>query len=227
MRFGCCVLLVSALGCSSAPGPRWAAVKAGTALDPASGLPMSVADRATGIELVLITPGTLVLPSWTGAVAAVDRPFYMGKFETTWADWEKAMGPVPRRRERRYQDGQPVDLEIVGTEAAHRFLRKTHFRLPTAREYYYVMGKGLEGSGHAVDSPDPQWHVDHNMAFYPSVVGRSQSNAFGMYDVTGNMMELTAEGDWLWCCLMCDSYLGLLARGRLDGVLTIRVARDP
>ncbi|MSR28357.1 MAG: hypothetical protein EXS03_02130 [Phycisphaerales bacterium] len=119
--FGCSVVL-AIIGCKSPPGTpqgsSWADVLERSP-DPAivsdaalrariagTGLPWRVRDRASGIEMLLVPPGDFVMGMSLGDLESMDderpahavtisKPFYLGRYEVTQAEWISVMGYNP------------------------------------------------------------------------------------------------------------------------------------
>jgi formylglycine-generating enzyme required for sulfatase activity len=108
-------------------------------------------DRTTGMQFVLINPGTFVMGSPPGEAGreaqetqhtvTLTRPFYMGRFEVTQAEWMRVMGRNPSH----FQDcGSRCPVERVSFDDIVHFLERLNdlsepgFRLPTEAEWEYA-----------------------------------------------------------------------------------------
>ena len=133
--------------------------------------------------------------------------FYMGKTEVTQALWQSVMGENPS-----IFKGAELPVENVSWENVQQFISKLNeltgkrYRLPTEAEWEYAAGS-VRGSkltlsattaAHNVWSGTNKesslnfyaWHND-NASKSTHLVATKQSNAFGLYDMTGNV--------WEWC----------------------------
>ena len=74
----------------------------------ATGLPWRVKDKASGIEMLLVPPGSFSMGKSQGDVDAManeapahqvtlTRPYYLGRYEVTRAQWSKVMAGAPTR----------------------------------------------------------------------------------------------------------------------------------
>jgi formylglycine-generating enzyme required for sulfatase activity len=136
----------------------------------------------------------------------IDRGFYLGVSAVTQAQWASVMETHP-------WDGVPCvhnhpdhPAVCISWEDAHRFLealeRSTDvtgaFRLPTEAEWEYTCRAGTQtpwsfGDEEALldDFGWYFWNAWHADLRYAQPVARKQPNAWGLYDMHGNI--------WEWC----------------------------
>jgi formylglycine-generating enzyme len=132
-----------------------------------------------------------------GFTVHIRRPYYIGKYEVTQAQWRRVMGTNPSVFQGSKVDGDadrhPVDN--VTWEDAQAFLRKLNrmdrtarYRLPTEFEWEYAARAGAER--------DLTWAQIREQAQLALVdkgttqpVGGKQPNAWGLYDTLGNVWE--------------------------------------
>ena len=132
-----------------------------------------------------------------GFTVRIDRPFYMGKYEVTQAQWRRVMGNNPSifqgAKVTDDADFHPVDN--VTWEDAQEFIRRLNtmdpsarYRLPTEFEWEYAARGGAEG--------EPTWATIRASAWLNLVdkgttrpVGGKTPNAYGLYDMLGNVWE--------------------------------------
>lgn len=129
-----------------------------------------------------------------GFEVSIKKPFYIGKFEITQAQWKKVMGTNPS-----YFQGDKVKdnadqhpVESISWLDAQAFIKKLNaldksrkYRLPTEFEWEYAARAGAED--------DIAWGNIRASAVIAqqqtSVVGTKKPNAWGLYDTLGNVWE--------------------------------------
>jgi formylglycine-generating enzyme len=129
-----------------------------------------------------------------GFAVTMARPYYIGKFEVTQQQWEKVMGKDPSffNRERVGGDTGNQPVENITWKDTQRFLKKLNardkqyrYRLPSEFEWEYAARAGAQG--------DISWADISATAVlsgtHPSAVGQKKPNAWGLYDMLGNVWE--------------------------------------
>ena len=112
----------------------------------------------------------------------IDRGFWMGKTEVTQAAFERVMGVNPSR----YR-GRLYPVEQVDWEAARTYCSRLGMRLPTESEWEFAAAGGIDAPRYGpVDSI--AWY-DPNSGDSTHDVGGKQPNAYGLYDMLGNVWE--------------------------------------
>ncbi|MGN0843658.1 MAG: formylglycine-generating enzyme family protein, partial [Kiritimatiellia bacterium] len=126
------------------------------------------------------------------------RDFMMGRTEVTQAQWESIMGNNPSENK-----GPDLPVENVSWNDCQEFIKKLNaktgkkFRLPTEEEWEYACraggtgdwGKRANGEEGPLDAMG--WYGD-NSDDHTHPVGQKEPNAFGLYDMHGNVWEWTA-----------------------------------
>ena len=145
------------------------------------------------------------------------KAYLMSKYEVTQGLWEAVMGENPSDFE-----GDPTrPVECVSRDDIQEFLKKLNehpevqasgleYRLPTADEWEYACRAGATGDyckladGTEITEEtlgDVAWFEDNsNEKTHP--VGQKKPNAYGLYDMQGNVMEWTStvdEDDGIYC----------------------------
>lgn len=117
------------------------------------------------------------------------KGFEMGKYEVTQAQWQALMGSNPSET---MGPNNPVDS--VDKDDIHAFLEKLNarndgykYRLPTEAEWEYAARAGAPDPPRA-SLGDYAWFAD-NSDDESHPVGLKKPNAWGLYDMLGNVRE--------------------------------------
>ena len=181
----------------------------------ASGYPWRVRDNSSGIEMLLIPGGTFNMGcsasnsygcngDETNHQVTLSKAFYLGKTEVTQAQWQAKMGSNPS-----YFSGNPNNpVEQVSWNDIVGFNTATGLRLPSEAEWDYACRGGTTTAFHSMPGYPNGTNDDSllgNIAWYSSNSGNTThavagkaANAFGMYDMSGNVFE--------WCNDWYGSY---------------------
>jgi len=189
--------------------------RAGTAAEPYSKTDWAkeLVHEATGIELVFIPSGKFLMGSpvseevrskdETQHEVTINQSFYMGKYEVTQGEWQKVMGNNPSN----FKGSDRLPVEMVSWNDCRAFLVKAGggLRLPTEAEWEYACRAGTRSpfnGGETISTDEANYAGNY---VYGSgrkgeyrqktmEVGSFRPNAWGLYDMHGNVWEWCA--DW-------------------------------
>lgn len=153
-------------------------------------------------------------------VSIPGRSFKLGKTEVTQSQWEGVMGNNPSQF--KYPD-HPV--ECVSWDEVNSFLKALNstqtiissglsFRLPTPAEWEYacragstgdfgLLQDGSEGSAEAM----ARYITNSNNGSWTSPVATMKPNAWGLYDMHGNVAEWTSDNSFDYV-VACGGHFG-------------------
>jgi formylglycine-generating enzyme required for sulfatase activity len=141
-------------------------------------------------EMIVIPAGSFEMGE-TGYThhVTIDKPFAIGKYEVTQAQWQAVMGNNPSYFLR---CGGDCPVEQVSWDEVKKFIRKFNqktgkrYRLPSESEWEYACRAG--GRNEYCGSDDMS-SVSWNGGEETHPVGGKQANAFGLHDMSGNVWE--------------------------------------
>ena len=164
------------------------------------------------MEFVLIPAGSFMMGSSDSDPDAADnekplhqvtitKPFYLGKYEVTQEQWQAVMGSNPSRFE-----GRKYPVHGVSWDDCQAFIAKLNekyrgdgakFSLPTEAQWEYACRAGsttrFSFGDDETDLGEYAWFCD-NSGHTTHPVGFKKPNAWGLYDIHGNVGEWCA--DW-------------------------------
>jgi len=166
------------------------------------------------LEMVRIPAGTFLMgsgydpdPNYRNTSEApqhnvnIAYDFYMCKYEITQAQWWAVMGNAPSTSQ--YGNGPTYPVQTISWNDCQAFIAKLAtlgigtFRLPSETEWEYACRAGSTTRFHFGDDPallpDYAWFTS-NSSNTTHPVGQKPPNAFGLYDMLGNVWEWTQ--DW-------------------------------
>ncbi len=181
----------------------------------ATGLAWRVLDTGTGIEMLLVPPGTFLMgcsPSAEHACFEVENPvhtvslsgaFYLGRYEVTQEQWISRMGSNPSNFQSSSVDVPPSQVllrpvERVSWNIVRSFVDASSLRLPTEAEWEYACRAGTTmafNNGSDIDATvvDIAW-FGVNSSNQTRPAGGKAANRLGFHDMHGNVWEWVS--DW-------------------------------
>ena len=159
--------------------------------------------QGVSIEMVLIPAGKFVMGSPGSEVGRMEnetqhevtftKTFYIGKYEVTQEQWDAVMGNKPSE-----EKGKNLPVTSVSWKDCQEFIKKLNaktdggYRLPTEAEWEYACRAGTTTAYSFGDEITPKdANYVSSSTGKPVAVGSYQPNAFGLYDMHGNVTE--------WC----------------------------
>ena len=132
-----------------------------------------------------------------GFKVTLPQAYYIGKYEVTQGEWKKVMGSNPSvfQGSKITDDADRHPVDSVSWADAQAFIKKLNamektpaYRLPTEAEWEYAARAGAE---EAPMIPGEQVGVAYVNTKGPSSIvgGNRKPNAFGAYDMIGNLWE--------------------------------------
>lgn len=154
------------------------------------------------MAFVLIPAGSFEMGSESGdadeqpvRLVTLDKPFYIGRFEVTQAQWFAVMESDPSQ----FTDDPNRPVESVSWEDAQAFIAKLNatepgamYRLPTEAEWEYAARAGSTTAyafgADAAQLDDYAWYAA-NAGNITHPVGEKQPNAWGVHAMHGGVWE--------------------------------------
>lgn len=160
-------------------------------------------DQVSGIEFAWVPPGTFLMGSPPGEKGrntdenqhqvTISKGFWVGRYEVTQGQYVAVMGTNPSHFK---EVGLRAPVECVSWEDTQVFLQKLNarvsyrsYRLPTEAEWEYTCRAGSTGSAYGPLGAIAWNAYTSDLKTHP--VGQKLPNAWGLYDMIGNVYE--------WC----------------------------
>mgnify|MGYP001180767772 CR=1 FL=1 len=182
--------------------------------------------NSIGMEFVLIPAGTFQMGSDPNDREAapserprhrvtISKPFYLGKYEVTLAQWEAVMGSSPYTlpRSNPYYGlpgmadrlRKPTNPATVSWNDAQAFIKRLNereghnrYRLPTEAEWEYAARAGTTTAYSFGDDAKQlgryAWYGEDFRSGSTHPVGQKEPNPWGLHDIHGNVWEWVQ--DW-------------------------------
>ncbi len=161
-----------------------------------------------GMAFKYVNPGTFTMGSPSGDrdenphQVTLTKGYYLQTTEVTQAQWKSIMGKNPSR----FNDcGTNCPVENISWKEVQEFIKKLSYfdnnkkyRLPTEAEWEYACKAGSETDfANSLSINELGW-FDRNADKAPHPVAEKMTNAWGFYDMHGNV--------WEWCASSYNPY---------------------
>jgi formylglycine-generating enzyme required for sulfatase activity len=160
-----------------------------------------VVKNRIGIEFVSLSPGSFMMGSENGNPdekplhrITISKGFLLGRYEVTQGEWKAVMG-----REHANFKGNNLPVQFVTWNDTQEFIARLNqtndgytYRLPTEAEWEYACRAGTT-TDYADELQWLAWYLGNSdQRVHP--VGHLHPNAWGLYDMHGNVTEYCQ--DW-------------------------------
>ncbi|MCA1626236.1 MAG: formylglycine-generating enzyme family protein [Acidobacteria bacterium] len=166
--------------------------------------------NALGMEFVLIPKGEFMMGAKADELGSlqnekpqhkikINQEFYIGKYEVTQKQWKAVMGNNPSAYNK---CGEDCPVDSTSWNDAQKFIKKLNeknggynYRLPSEAEWEYAAKAMTETRFYwGNDEEEKTWQFfAHSNDISTVKVGSYLPNAFGLYDMSGNVWELCED----------------------------------
>ena len=154
-----------------------------------------------GLTYVWIPPGSVTTgcsegdkgcfgDEYPARKVTLTKGFWLSKTEVTQAAFERVMEYNPS-----IFQGPDLPVEYVSWDEGDGYCTAIGGRLPSAAEWEYAARAGTAGSRYG-NLDEIAWYWN-NAKFSTHPVGQKKPNAFGLYDMLGNVVEWTYTFYWV------------------------------
>lgn len=184
--------------------------------------------KETEISMMLIPPGKF----WRGSSkrekkifdehrhkVLISKPFWCGKFPITQEQWRAVKGENPSK----FTDYPKLPVERVSWEDCQQFCQMTEMSFLTEAQWEYACRAGTTATYNFAEDISKLYQYawyENNSGNLTRPVGAKKANAFGLYDMYGNVRE--------WCQDIYGKYSiksQIDPQGPLDSLSSYRVNR--
>jgi len=177
-----------------------AAFQESTGNSPAAKLGDSKMNPKDGLRYLWIPPGNVTVGCSEGdkecyedetpvRKVSLTRGFWLGQTEVTQAAFQRVMGYNPSAIE-----GSTLPADSITWVEADEYCTAVGGILPTEAQWEYAARAGTSGARYG-NLDEVAWYVN-NSGFTSHPVAQKKPNAFGLYDMLGNVVEWTHT--WYW-----------------------------
>ncbi len=159
----------------------------------AAAQPVTKINSRDGLVYVWIAPGSFTMGCSPGDTecfdwedkphaAAIAKGFWIGQTEVTQEAYQRVMGANPS-----LYKGTHLPVDQIGWDDARKYCAAVGMRLPTEAEWEYA-ARGGSAAPRYGELSAIAWY-DSNSVDQTHEAGRKQPNAYGLFDMLGNMWE--------------------------------------
>ena len=150
--------------------------------------------------------------------ASITKPFFISICEVTQGQYEQVLREAPWKGQPLTIEGKNIAASYVSWDKAVEFCKKlselenVRYRLPTEAEWEFACRAGttsafsLDDGGKLTDYAWFDQNAYKDGEQYAHAAGQKKPNAFGLYDMHGNV--------WEWCSDWYGSYADRIAKNK-------------